>query len=355
MRVLRFALLSSSLVLACHHASPNNGDDDTAGPDAAIACGSDADCPTGEQCDPTTGTCLGGCGAQHLDLTYVAPNLGIVLDRSCSMAKPLEGSGETKWESAVGALHDVLNSYSTKVRWGMTMFPDTTGNKCTQDAIPFPIADNNAQVIDARLQQALGSADPDYPAGPCVTPIDTGIEQAATDPALMDPMRKSYLMLVTDGAQAGCDAGGSGSGAEAAVTQLYLQGVSTYVVGFGSEVDVGELTRLANDGGVPNMSGSAAYYAADSGSDLDNVFHQIASQVVSCTYAVDQTPPDLDETYVIYSGNTLVPRDQTHMDGWDYDPTAMTLTIYGNYCTELEDGVVTDIDVVFGCPSPPIF
>jgi hypothetical protein len=358
MRVLTIALLSSSIAVACsHHRSPNGDDDnnDTAGPDAAIACGSDADCPTGEQCDPTSGTCLGGCGAQHLNLTYVPPNLGIVLDRSCSMTKELKGSDETKWEAAVGALTDVLTTYSTKVRWGMTMFPDNSGSACTQDAIPFPIADNNAQPIAARLQAALGSGDPDYPDFPCVTPIDTGIEQAGTDPALLDTTRKSYLMLVTDGAQAGCSAGGSAAGAEAAVTQLFSQGVATYVVGFGSEVDGKELTTLANDGGVPNTMGSNAYYAADTAAELDSVFQQIASNVVSCTYAVDQTPPDLDETYVVFSGNTLVPRDQTHMDGWDYDPSAMTLTLYGNYCSELETGVVVDFDVLFGCPTPPIF
>ncbi|HEY0255790.1 MAG TPA: hypothetical protein VGC41_29885, partial [Kofleriaceae bacterium] len=31
------------------------------------------------------------CGGVHLDLAYVPPNLGIVLDRSCSMKKALDG------------------------------------------------------------------------------------------------------------------------------------------------------------------------------------------------------------------------------------------------------------------------
>ncbi len=354
MRALHLALSLS--VLACnHHHAATSGDDDDTGVDASISCGSDGDCPSGEQCDTTTGTCIGGCGGQHLDLTYVPPNLGIVLDRSCSMTQVLAGSNETKWEAAVGALSDVLATYSTKVRWGMTLFPDTVGEACTQGAIPFPIADNNAQPIADRLNAALGSNDADYPDNPCVTPIDTGVEQEATDPALADTTRKSYLMLVTDGAQAGCSAGGSAAGAEQAVATLFGSGVATYVVGFGSEVNAKELTKLADAGGVPNTMGSNAYYSADTAAELDDVFKQIAANVVSCTYAVSQTPPDLDETYVIYSGSTLVPRDPTHMDGWDYDPNAMTLTVYGNYCSELENGIVTDIDVVFGCPSPPIF
>ncbi|HEX7699121.1 MAG TPA: hypothetical protein VF403_00280, partial [Kofleriaceae bacterium] len=51
------------------------------------------------------------------------------------------------------------------------------------------------------------------------------------------------------------------------------------------------------------------------GADLDTVFQQIATQVISCTYKVDQTAQDLDQTYVIYSGTELVPRDPDHAAG----------------------------------------
>jgi len=294
------------------------------------------------------------CGGQHLDLSYVPPNLGIVLDRSCSMTKALAGTTTTKWQAAVAALRDVLTTYATDVRWGLTMFPDTAGSACTQGTIPFPIGVHSAHQIEARLQAALGSGDADYPDDPCVTPIDTGVEQAATDPALADTDRKSYLLLVTDGAQAGCSAGGSAAGAEDAVAQLFTAGIATYVVGFGSEVKASELDTLAVAGGVPN-TGSNAYYQADTAAELDAVFQQIASQVVSCTYQVSQAPPDLAETYVIFGGNTLVPYDPSNTSGWDYDPAMMTLTLYGAYCSELKTHAVSSFDVLFGCPSPPIF
>ena len=100
--------------------------------------------------------------------------------------------------------------------------------------------------------------------------------------------------------------------------------------------------------------GAKPYYQADTAAQIDAVFQQIASQVVSCTYMVNQTPPSLDETYVIYSGSTLVPRDTTHVAGWDYDPATMLLTVYGTYCDQLKTHVVTSVDVVFGCPTPPI-
>ncbi|HEY0251982.1 MAG TPA: hypothetical protein VGC41_10670, partial [Kofleriaceae bacterium] len=274
---------------------------------------------------------------------------------SCSMKKALDGTQTTKWQAAVAALDHVLASYGTIVRWGLTLFPDTTGDSCKQDASAFSIGDNQAAGITALLDASLAETDPNFPKFPCVTNIDTGVESAAADPALADASRASYLLLVTDGAQSsGCDAGGGDTGTEKAIHELYAnRHIATFVVGFGSEVDAAELTKLATKGGVPS-AGATPYYSADSAADLDAVFQTIANQVVSCTYKVDQTPPDLDQTYVVYSGNILVPRDPAHAAGWDFDPAAMTLTMYGTYCDQLKAHTVTQIDVTFGCPSPPI-
>ena len=294
------------------------------------------------------------CGGQKLDLTYVPPNFGIVLDRSCSMKHVLDGAQTTKWEAAVAALDHALTAYATDVRWGLTMFPDTTGDSCAQDASQVAIGDAQAMAIRDLLHASLDAADPNFPKGPCVTNIDTGVEGAALDPALNDP-RPSYLMLVTDGAQSStCDLGGGDAGTEKAVKDLFtLRHIPTFVVGFGSEADAAELTRLANKGGVPAM-GATAFYKADTAADLDTVFQEIANQVVSCTYHVDQAPPDLDQTYVVYDHTTLVPRDPSHVMGWDYDPAAMTITMYGSSCDDLKSHNVSSIDITFGCPSPPI-
>lgn len=295
------------------------------------------------------------CGGVELALNYVPPNLGIVLDRSCSMRHVLDGSTTTKWQAAVAALDHALGSYPTDVRWGLTLFPDATGASCAQDASAVPIDDGKATAIQTLLDASLAEADPNYPKFPCVTNIDTGIETAALDPALADPAHRSYLMLVTDGAQsAGCDLGGGDTGTEAAIRTLFHdRGIPTFVVGFGSEADATELTRLANRGGVP-AQGATKYYKADTAADLDAVFQQIANQVVSCTYAVDQAPPDLDQTYVVYDHNQLVPRDPAHLMGWDFDPATLTFTMYGGYCAALKSHAVSDIAITFGCPNPPI-
>jgi len=316
-------------------------------PDTSSACVEDTQCPAGQRC--AEGICVGGCGGNALDLTYVPPNLLLVLDRSCSMRDVLTGAA-TKWSAAVGAINSVLAMYGDEIRWGLTLFPDTMGDTCTQQAFPFPVAASNAPGISTLLTNALAAADPLYPDGPCVTNIDTGLQQAATDPALDDAGRKSYLMLVTDGLQAGCSTGGGDTGSENTIKQLHnARGVTTFVVGFGSGVDATELSTLATLGGAP-LSGATKYYQADTAAQLNQAFQQIADLVVSCDYKVDPPPPDPSQLYVWFQQNELVPPGS----GWTYDPATQTLTLHGMYCDRLKAHSVDHVDVIFGCPNPPI-
>lgn len=314
-------------------------------------CAVDADCPDGQRCNEA-GQCFGGCG-ETLDLTYVPPNFMVVLDRSCSMDKPPNAqTTTTKWTTAVGALKKVLADHGADVDWGLTLFPDTTGETCAQDANSVPLGAGKAATIDGLLTSALVKTDPLFPKGPCVTNIDTGLQAAAADPALAT--KAGYLMLVTDGAQSACTLGNGDAGSEAAVHDLYTnRGIKTFVVGFGGAVDAAELNELAMLGGAP-QAGATKYYRADNAAQLDAVFAQIAELVVSCEYTVDPAPPDVAQTYVFFENTELVPHDPSHAAGWDYDPATMKLALYGAYCDRVQTRAVDDIDVVFGCPVPPL-
>ncbi len=294
------------------------------------------------------------CGGQDLALQFHPANFLVVLDRSCSMKQLLAGTQTTKWTAAVTALHDALAGYPDALRWGLTMFPDTTGESCAQDAIPFPLADHDATAIDTLLQSALDTGDALYPAkGPCVTNIDTGVEQAATDPSLAMTDRRSYLLLVTDGGQSGCSIGGGAAGAVSAVADLESRGVTTFVVGFGSSVNATELDNLAAAGGAP-QAGAHKYFQADDAAALDTTIATIASQAVSCAITVDPAPPDAGQLYVWFDHTTSVPRDPSHTSGWDYDPATHTVTLYGTSCDELKTHTVATVNIIFGCPNPPI-
>ena len=193
---------------------------------SGAACDDTLDCEKGKVCDPKTLTCVpgGGCGSQAISAEPVPPNLLVVLDRSCSMTNKV--GAQTKWEIAVDALKTLTTSYNGKIRFGLTMFPDTDANSCTQAAaLPVPVGPTNETKIQTMLTSALKAADPNFPDGPCVTNIDTGMTQAATDPGFSDTTRKSFAMLVSDGAQAGCNAAGGDSGTTAAITALGIRNV----------------------------------------------------------------------------------------------------------------------------------
>ncbi|HEY5920164.1 MAG TPA: VWA domain-containing protein [Kofleriaceae bacterium] len=317
------------------------------------ACFADSDCGLGMRCEG--GTCIdNNCGGESLELTYVPPNLLLVLDRSCSMRQIPATATMSKWQIAVDSIKQVITSYANDIRWGLTLFPDKTLAECTQQDFAFPLADGNGPGIQALLTNALVATDPLYPRDPCVTNIDTGLTQAATDPALSDPARQSYLMLITDGAQSnGCTAGGGDAGAEMAVQQLFSHGIKTFVIGFGGAVDAVQLNKMAVAGGTP-QSGTTKYFRADTAGELDMAFASIADQVIGCSYLVDPPPEDLAQTYVWFEKTELVPRDLTHMAGWDYDPATQLITLYGMYCDRLRTHVVDTVDVIFGCPSPPV-
>jgi hypothetical protein len=330
---------------------PDAGPGDT--PDApAGECAASSDCEAGKVC--AAGTCvIGGCGQASLELEYVAPNLLFVLDRSCSMRAAPSGSTLSKWAVAVGGINQVITDHGDDIRYGLTLFPDLIGGNCTQESFAFPTASGNGAGIQTLLTSALGLSDPYYPDGPCVTNIDTGLQQAATDPALADPARASYLMLVTDGAQSsGCSAAGADAGSEAIVLDLFgNRGIPTFVIGFGSAVDAQQLNKLAIAGGTA-LTGTAKYYKAETAGQLDQALATIADIVVSCDYKIDPPPPVLAQTYVWFEKTAKVPRDTSHADGWDFDTATNTLTFYGSYCTQLKTRAVDTVDVVYDCDGP---
>src|SRR5207302_5175985 len=47
-----------------------------------------------------------------------------------------------------------------------------------------------------------------------------------------------------------------------------------------------------------------------------------------------------------------VPRDASHVTGWDSDPATSLLHFVGNACVALQSGSVNDLSIAFGCPAP---
>lgn len=293
---------------------------------------------------------IGGCGSEAIALEAVAPNLLIVLDRSCSMK--IKAGSQSKWAIAVAALHKLVAKHEGMIRFGLTLFPDTTGASCKQDAIPVPPAPATGAKLQALLTAALSPADPNYPNGPCVTNIDTGMLQASTAPALVEPGRPSFVLLISDGGQALCSEAGGDAGTTQVIKELRSKGVSTFVVGFGSAVDGNQLNVFADAGGKPSGNASARYYKAEDAAGLDAALAAIGRQTLGCVLHLKQVPASLDALHVFFDKQAIA-RDPTHKEGWDYDAAKELLSFYGKACSELEGGKVSGVDVVYGCKQPP--
>jgi von Willebrand factor type A domain len=315
-------------------------------------CKHDKDCPAGKICDPATGKCVlpGQCGAKEIAIDAVPPNLLISLDRSCSMTSKV--GTKSKWEISVDAIAKMLSNYKDKIRFGLALFPDTVKPSCKQDKIAIPVGPGNETKVQFLLISALQKSDANYPNGPCVTNIDTAMQQAATDPALKDTTRANYVLLITDGKQYGCSDAGGDKGTTQIITDLYKKsGVATFVIGFGKGVDPKQLNIFADAGGVPSSDPTTRFYKAEDQKTLDTALAAIASKAFNCVFKLGQVPPNLDKIYVFFD-NKEVARDTGHKDGWDYDPVTNQITFYGSRCGDLKAGKVKDVDIVYGCKKP---
>jgi hypothetical protein len=322
-------------------------------------CQTDPDCGPGGLCDPVTHTC--GCGGNQVMAQDVPPNLLIVLDRSCSMTKVV--AGMPKWAIASQAITSLVQGYAGRIRFGLELFPDRhASDKCTVASIPVPVAAGSESAIEKLLSASQAKTDANYPSGPCVTPIDTAVAEAATDPALADASRGDYVLLITDGQQAGCNAQNGNAATISEIKALYGRGVRTFVVGFGSSVSVASLDAFAQAGGAENASGPHKFYDAADQASLDAALSAIAQASLTCTLQLSSPPPNGDTSLIfVYFDKKPppVPKDGTHKDGWDYDGATQRVTFYGAACDQLKTGQVTNVEVIFGCPGsttppPPI-
>lgn len=325
------------------------------------SCRHAADCPVGQKC--VDGVCEidDECGADEFTLREVAPNLLILLDRSCSMPdcstydlQFLENCGNLsnvdKWGIAVDAIIALTDVYLGQVRWGLKFFPDATGEDCLQDPPEIAPSNNNEEEIQRILTNALDVEDPNFPIGPCVTNINAALHQVSEEPGIHDPERGNSILLITDGVEANC--AGDNNETRNTVADLATDGINTFVVGFGGGVNPIFLNRLAAAGGSPNSALILNYYQADDLETLQEALSSIVGRIIGCDFQLDETPDNIDEIYVWADDDVSIERDNP--DGWRYQRENNRVVFQGLACENIKNKVYQDIDVVFGCDVPII-
>jgi hypothetical protein len=183
------------------------------------------------------------------------------------------------------------------------------------------------------------------------TPTEQTLQAVQKSGGLDDAAHADYVLLMTDGLP---NCGSNGDDVQKAVAALYsaTPSVRTFVVGIGSETQSNPQTLdgWAQAGHTARM-GTPAYYQANNITDLQSAFADIVSGVVSCTFQLGQAPDD-PSLLVAYIDGKAVPVDP--QNGMTYDAGSTSITFHGTSCDQVKSGSASSVDVVYGCPSPPI-
>jgi hypothetical protein len=295
------------------------------------------------------------CGLQNYGLMNVPPDLLIVQDKSGSMANDLNDMRcmrgtmcETKWADTVTGINMVVGMTDTTINWGLKYFANNGG--CgVNDGAAVPIGPGNGPAISMSLAGT-------NPGGS--TPTRLAIMSAvAYLQTVMDPNPK-FILLATDG-EPNCIPGGmdqaadDSAGAVAAVQAAAMAGFPVFVAGVGNVATAqATLNMLADAGGRPQM-GATHYYPVNSTADLVNVLKTIGGMIASCSFGLASPPPDPTNIGVYANNNTAmkIPKDVTHMNGWDYGTGMRSIVLYGPACDAVKNMTTKTIQAAYGCPG----
>jgi hypothetical protein len=219
-----------------------------------------------------------------------------------------------------------------QIRFGLSMFSSPAN--CDPGKNYVPVGDTTAGPIAAALPATADGKG---------TPIGGALHIAGMEPGLMDPTRANFVMLVTDGEE------NCGGNAVAEVKAMAQNGIKTFVVGFGNEVDATLLSNIAVTGGTARNT-TPRYYQADDQTSLVGAFSAIAQGAIGCDFALSSTPPNTSDISVYVNGQ-LIPRDPNRHVGWEYTSASNRITLYGTVCDAVSSNPGSKVQIIYGCPG----
>jgi hypothetical protein len=341
--------------------------------------------------------------------TRKAPNMMLVLDFSGSMRDTWASTTKvgalrtairgSSWPTPKGGLLG-LNNNGTVIRFGLETYPknSTCGIASSRsDIIPIDDVNANTSATDTAIATAI-SATPgnSTPTGPALSFVDN----SSICPELFDNNFDNYVVLATDGMPNCPNHGGNGPDpaildkvnnhlpannnytgdpaygwsdanpdpdladfklAYDAVVSLKSHNIYTFVIGVGPSVSDSTnssprfLNDLARVGAPPG--GSGTYYPADSPDALTAAFQNIGRSVIKCELVADDRDSDfetyVDHMWLVYTNDAgvKVAMNRSDTDGFEYVGN-YTFQVYGQSCTDLSSGAITDLEIIMGCAPP---
>ncbi|HXU81132.1 MAG TPA: vWA domain-containing protein [Polyangia bacterium] len=363
MKCSAFAVLT--LALACSNpaitASGDNasGGGKSGGGGKGMAPGSVRDTPPGSGGSGGTGAGPNpddkNCGLQTFKLQQRPAELMLVLDRSGSMNDPAGPmSTVSKWTDVTGALDETIMKTQSLVQWGLKSFPSSDMRCMVSDGVEVPSAAMNYAPVWARIQAVA----PGIGAGGG-TPTTLAVQKTVAYLDATPSMNPRYLVLATDG-EPNCAAGGGGrnggfganddAAAIKAVADAVTAGYKTFVIGIATSGLADQvLSQMATAGGEPRMA-NPPYYPVANRQDLIDALGVITGLVTDCVFRLNMPPPSPNDT-AVNVGTTRVPRDPSHMNGWDYGAANKSIQFYGPACEAVKKAAGENVQIIFGCPG----
>jgi len=301
------------------------------------------------------------CGLQTFAVARRPADVLLVLDRSGSMQETPDGDDDddvtrpSKWDLTVPALNQVIRETDAGVSWGMKLFPEGQDNdECSaatlSDTIHVPIAAANGSAVIG----AIAATTPDGDGTPTGDAIHAAIDYLS---ALATPDHK-YIVLATDG-EPSCSPSGEGQDdarpyAVDAVRQAFAAGFPVFVVGVATTKDSATeaLDDMAVAGGAPRSDPNPLgnrYYLANSQSELVSALRAITGEIASCVFPLT-TPPPVPNNIGVKVDGTLLLRDPSRTDGWEYTSAALSeVEVHGPACDRIQSAASTDVQVIYAC------
>jgi hypothetical protein len=107
------------------------------------------------------------------------------------------------------------------------------------------------------------------------------------------------------------------------------------------------LNQLAVIGGSARAE-KPYYFKVDDMGELSKTLLQIGTKMLlTCTFVIDQKPPEPGLVNVYFDNEALA---YDADNGWTWD-SETSLTVHGESCKRLEEGLVGQVQVVAGCPT----
>jgi hypothetical protein len=304
----------------------------------------------------------------NLSIRRPWPSIVVAVDHTNTMGNHF-GNG-TRLEEVSSALTSRLNKYGQVVRFGYVEFPgmsrscSNTPNGCCVGPVTQPAPNTENGILSALGQCFSGSGcvgGDGAPTAQMLAQVNNAYADLLTSgrgnstPAELE---LRFVLLITDG-EPFCATGVQGDPCVQAANEvagLSIQGIKTFVVVVGDvpndDTRGGNacLNSLANVSGIVRSAVGPFYYPATSDNALGTHLTSIITQTVCHLELLDE-PADPDRTEIQFSMqvnagssnfmNVPVPRDTTHINGWDYERTADTkVTFYGAACGNFIDTVL---------------